>query len=46
MKILLDMECVQTASAFRGVGRYSLNLLNSLIIENRKNPIRVFKIVF
>jgi glycosyltransferase involved in cell wall biosynthesis len=37
MKILLDMECLQTASAFRGIGRYSLNLLKSLIIENKKN---------
>jgi len=36
MKILLDMECLQTASAFRGIGRYSLNLLKSLKVENRK----------
>jgi glycosyltransferase involved in cell wall biosynthesis len=31
------MECLQTASAYRGIGRYSLNLLKSLITENRKN---------
>jgi glycosyltransferase involved in cell wall biosynthesis len=36
MKILFDMECLQTASAFRGIGRYSLNLLKSLLVENRK----------
>jgi len=36
MRILLDMECLQTASAHRGIGRYSLNLLKSLLAENRK----------
>jgi len=36
MKILLDMEPLQTASAFRGIGRYSLSLLKSLLKENRK----------
>jgi len=36
MKILLDMEPMQTASAFRGIGRYSLSLLKSLLKENRE----------
>ena len=36
MKILLDMECLQTASAFRGIGRYALTLLKSLLKENRE----------
>ena len=37
MKILFDMECLQTASAYRGIGRYSLSLLKSLLKENRTN---------
>ena len=36
MKILFDIECLQTPSAHRGIGRYSLNLLKSLVAENRK----------
>jgi glycosyltransferase involved in cell wall biosynthesis len=31
------MECLQTASAYRGIGRYSLSLLKSLLKENKKN---------
>jgi len=30
------MECLQTASALRGIGRYSLSLFKSLLNENRK----------
>ena len=37
MRILFDMECLQTASAYRGIGRYSLSLLSGLLKENRKN---------
>ncbi|XOB61326.1 glycosyltransferase [Campylobacterota bacterium DY0563] len=36
MKILIDMQSVQAGSAKGGIGRYSLNLLKSLVKNNKE----------
>ena len=37
MKILIDIQSLQTSSAFRGIGRYTTSLISSLLINHPEN---------
>ena len=40
-KILIDLQCLQTESAHRGIGRYTYNLTVSILQQNTEYDIHI-----
>jgi hypothetical protein len=36
MKVLIDLQGAQSGSRFRGIGRYTLEVINAIILESGK----------
>jgi glycosyltransferase involved in cell wall biosynthesis len=41
MRILVDLQGAQTSSRFRGIGRYSLNFIKSLLLNRGQHEISI-----